>query len=253
MTLLLSELSWPAVNTLPRDTPVVLPIAALEQHGPHLPLFTDSFLVGEVARRANEALGDRVLFAPVMWLGNSHHHLDSAGTMTAAPRVYLDMLRTMADCVLAHGFNRIVLLNGHGGNNVPGQQVLYELRQSHRDRKDLLLLLANYWALGSDPAQCIPGLKHRIEHACQWETSMMLRLRPDLVGDFRSVAKAEWGNPFQPASRAWTMPDVSAEGHVGEPALASAEIGEALFQTFAADAVAFLQRVLDWNGRSWNG
>ena len=82
--MLLSDLSWPAVDKLPRTTPVVLPIAALEQHGPHLPLFTDSFLVGEVARRANEELNDHVLFAPVMWLGNSHHHLDFAGTMTAA-------------------------------------------------------------------------------------------------------------------------------------------------------------------------
>jgi len=249
----LSELSWPAVDRLPRDTPVVLPIAALEQHGPHLPLYTDSFLVSEVARRANDQLGTRVLFAPVMWLGNSHHHLDFAGTITAAPRAYLDILRTMVDCVLAHGFKRIVLLNGHGGNSVPGQHVLYEVRQAHRDRKDLLLVLANYWALGSDPAPAIPGLKHRIEHACQWETSMMLRLRPDLVGDFRAVEKTEWGNPFNPASRAWIMPDVSPQGHVGDPALATAEIGEALLQAFTADVVAFLQRVTDWDGRSWNG
>jgi len=249
----LSELSWPAVDRLPRDTPVVLPIAALEQHGPHLPLYTDSFLVGEVARRANEELGERVLFAPVMWLGNSHHHVDFAGTMTAAPSAYLDMLRTMVDCVLTHGFKRIVLLNGHGGNSFPGQQVLFAVRQAHRDRKDLLLLLANYWALGSDPAPSIPGLKHKIEHACQWETSMMLRLRPDLVGDFRAVEKAEWGNPFQPASRAWTMPDVSSQGHIGDPALATPEIGEALLQVFAADVVALLRRVAGWDGRSWNG
>lgn len=251
--MLLAELSWPAVNALSRDMPVVLPIAALEQHGPHLPLFTDSFLVGEVARRANEAIGGHVLFAPVTWLGNSHHHLDFAGTMTAAPRVYLDMLRTMIDCVLHHGFKRVVLLNGHGGNSVPGQQVLYEVRQHHRDRKDLLLLLANYWALGSDPAPSIPGLQHKIEHACQWETSMMMRLRPDLIGGYESTAKVEWGNPFQPASRAWTMPDVSPQGHVGEPALATAEIGEALFQVFAADAVKFLERVIAWDGRRWNG
>lgn len=251
--MLLAELSWPVVNALARDTPVVLPIAALEQHGTHLPLFTDSFLIGEMARRAHEALGDRVLFAPVTWLGNSHHHLDFAGTMTAAPRVYLDMLRTMIDCVLTHGFKRIVLLNGHGGNSVPGQQVLFEVRQHHRDRKDLLLLLANYWALGSDPAPSIPGLQHKIEHACQWETSMMMHLRPDLVSGHGSTAKVDWGNPFQPAARAWTMPDVSAAGHVGEPSLATAEIGDALVRTYAADVVTFLTRVVEWDGRSWNG
>jgi len=251
--LLLAELSWPAVNALSRDTPVVLPIAALEQHGTHLPLFTDSFLIGEMARRAQAALGDRVLFAPVTWLGNSHHHLDFAGTMTAAPRVYLDMLRTMIDCLLTHGFKRIVLLNGHGGNSVPGQQVLFEVRQHHRERKDLLLLLANYWALGSDPAPSIPGLQHKIEHACQWETSMMMHLRPDLVSGYERTAKVDWGNPFSPGVRAWTMPDVSAAGHVGEPALATAEIGEELARIYAADVVRFLTRVVEWDGRSLNG
>ena len=82
---------------------------------------------------------------------------------------------------------------------------------------------------------------------------MMMHLRPDLIGDYGSAAKVEWGNPFQPATRAWTMPDVSPEGHVGEPALASAEIGEALLRVFAADAVKFLDRVIEWDGRSWNG
>jgi creatinine amidohydrolase len=82
---------------------------------------------------------------------------------------------------------------------------------------------------------------------------MMMRLRPDLVGDYRNTPKVEWGNPFQPATRAWTMSEISAEGPVGQPSLATAEIGEALFQAFAADAVNFLGRVVEWDGRSWNG
>src|SRR5687767_11970997 len=74
----LSELTWPAIAALPKDTPVVFPVAALEQHGGHMPLFTDSLLCGEVVRRVEERLGDRVLFAPLLWLGNSDHHLDFA-------------------------------------------------------------------------------------------------------------------------------------------------------------------------------
>ena len=90
--MLLAELTWPDVAALDKNTPVVFPLAALEQHGRHLPLYTDSMLMGEIARRAELELRDEVLFAPLQWLGNSHHHLDFPGTMSAEPRVYLDLL-----------------------------------------------------------------------------------------------------------------------------------------------------------------
>jgi NAD(P) transhydrogenase subunit alpha len=80
----LANLSWPAVRALSKDTPIIFPIAALEQHGGHLPLFTDSLLLGEIVRRAAERLGDCVVWAPQTWLGNSDHHLDFAGTLSAA-------------------------------------------------------------------------------------------------------------------------------------------------------------------------
>ena len=60
-----------------------------------------------------------MVWAPLLWLGNSHHHLDFAGTLSAAPRTYLDLLRDLIDNLVGHGFRRIVLLNGHGGNIVP--------------------------------------------------------------------------------------------------------------------------------------
>lgn len=250
----LSELTSPAVEALSRDTPIVLPVAAMEQHGRHLPLYTDSFLLEELVRRASLTLSSSVVFAPLMWLGNSHHHLDFPGTITAAPRLYLDMIASLVDCFIAHGFRRIVLLNSHGGNSVPGQQALFEIRQQHRGRKDLLLLLANYWALGNDPKETIPGLTQpKIQHACQWETSMMLRLRPDLVKDHKSAHPVDYGNPFLPAFRASTFPDFSVEGHVGDPAGATAEIGEALFAAYSTDVVALLRRVIAWDGSSWSG
>ena len=115
----LLEMTWPQVAALPPETPVVIPVAALEQHGGHLPLFTDSLLLGEVIRRVHEVVADRVLFAPLLWLGNSEHHLDFAGTMSAAPRTYLDLLKEMAGNFLVHGFQRIVLLNGTAGTSSP--------------------------------------------------------------------------------------------------------------------------------------
>src|SRR5215216_7132492 len=108
----LAELTWPAIQALNKDTPVVIPVAALEQHGHHLPLFTDSMLLGEIVRRVAEKLHERVLFAPLTWLGNSDHHLDFAGTLSAPPRVYLDTLCGLADNFITHGFKRIVFLNG---------------------------------------------------------------------------------------------------------------------------------------------
>jgi creatinine amidohydrolase len=115
----LLELPWPRVNELSRELPVVIPIAAVEQHGHHLPVYTDSFLLGEVVRRAHEKVANKILLAPLQWLGNSEHHLDFPGTMTASPRAYLDLLRDMVGNFLFHGFKTIVLLNGHGGNMVP--------------------------------------------------------------------------------------------------------------------------------------
>lgn len=80
--MLLHELSWPAVAAVANDLPVVVPIAAAEQHGRHLPIFTDSMLLGEVVRRAEEVLRNRVVWTPLLWLGNSHHHLEFAGTLS---------------------------------------------------------------------------------------------------------------------------------------------------------------------------
>src|SRR5436190_13639147 len=140
----LTDLSWPAVAALSKDTPVVFPIAALEQHGHHLPVFTDSLLLGEILRRAKEPLAGRVLFAPLMWLGNSDHHLDFAGTLSAPPRTYLELLNASIDNFVMHGFRRLVFINGHGGNHVPGQQAVFEAPQRYRVRNDLVLLFANY-------------------------------------------------------------------------------------------------------------
>ena len=77
----LADLKWTEVAALSRDTPVIFPVAALEQHGRHMPVFTDSMLTNELVRRTEAAIGERVLFAPLTWLGNSHHHMDFPGTL----------------------------------------------------------------------------------------------------------------------------------------------------------------------------
>ncbi|HEX4610308.1 MAG TPA: creatininase family protein [Urbifossiella sp.] len=250
----LADLTWPAVAALPRTTPVVFPVAALEQHGRHMPVFTDSLLLGEVVRRVKLApVAAKCLFAPLTWLGNSHHHLDFPGTLSASPRVYLDLLKDLANNVIAHGFSRVVFVNGHGGNTGPLQQALFELRQDHRSTRDLLLLSLTYWDAAGSPAGLIPGLvQTQMGHACEWETSMVLRLRPELVtGLVAGVPEVPFGTGFAPGYRGWVMPDRSEPGHIGTPAAATVEKGEALFAHFAGGVSSFLAGVVNWE-RGWD-
>lgn len=250
----LHELTWPDVAQLDRNTPIVFPIAALEQHGPHMPLFTDSILLGEVIRRVKQTpVATKVLFAPLQWLGNSHHHLDFPGTLSASPRVYLDLIRDLAECMLAHNFRRVVFVNGHGGNIVPAQQALFELRQKYRNRTDLLLTSLTYWDTVA-PAEAVSGLTQKqMGHACEWETSMMLAVLPQLVqGEWKTVLELPFGRGFAPGHRAWIVPDRSTAGHIGNPANASAEVGEKLLRLFANGVAAFLERVVAWDGKGWD-
>lgn len=252
--MLLQEQTWLTLQGLSRDMPVVIPIAAVEQHGHHLPLETDSRLLGEIVRRVHSRFPDQILVAPLMWLGNSHHHLDFPGTLSSSPRAYLDLLASLLDNFVHHGFRRLLLINGHGGNDVPGKQAVFEARQRYRDRSDLLLLFTTYWSLGVGPATTMPELRQReMGHACEWETSMMLRIAPQLVGDYRGTEPIPHGNSFLPATRGWVTQDRSQVGHIGWPHLASEEKGEHLLATFSQQVGDWVQRVVDWDGNSWEG
>jgi creatinine amidohydrolase len=251
-----ADLTWPEIRSCAPDTPVVVPIAAVEQHGHHLPIATDSLLLAEVVRRVDERVKERALFVPLQWLGNSDHHLEYAGTLSASPRVYLDLLNGLLENLLTHGFRRVLLLNGHGGNVIPLRQAIFETRQRHRKRRDLLLLGASYWdfaqpnSLRSDLVQASMG------HACEWETSMMLAIRPDLVKAYRGLSPMGVGFSFEPAYRGWITQEraplgADAPGHLGDPRHADAAKGEFLFDAFAEGVTKFLDRVVWWDGKSW--
>lgn len=269
----LSELTWDQIDRLSRDTVVVVPIAAMEQHGRHLPIATDSLLLGEIVRRVSQRSELNVLFTPLQWLGNSDHHLDFPGTLSAAPRTYLDLISGMMENLLRHGFRRIVLLNGHGGNDVPGRQAVFEIRQKYRDRRDLLLAMTTYWnangglpttgvALAEDSTVTAPAksghgtqrtfVQHEMGHACEWETSMILAVSPHLVGEIASLPAVGQGRSPVGATRGWITAERTAEGYIGDPSAATIEKGEWLLSTFADNVAVFLQRAIDWDGRDWN-
>lgn len=252
----LAELAWPEIAALAPHTPVVVPIAAMEQHGQHLPLATDSMLLGEVIRRVEPRLRSQVLFCPLQWLGNSHHHLEYAGTLSADPRTYLDLVNDLLENLLMHGFRRILFLNGHGGNITPGKQAIFEVRQRHRSRTDLLLLFASYWDFAKPHTSRDDLVQSAVGHACEWETSMMLAIRPDLVKPFEGLENRDMGYSFEPAYRGWITRErhptgADAPGHLGDPRHASADKGEHLLSCYADGVARFLERVIAWDGRSW--
>jgi creatinine amidohydrolase len=253
----LAELTWPAIARLVPHTPVVVPVAAMEQHGHHLPLATDSMLLAEVLRRAEPQVGDRVLFAPLLWLGNSHHHLEYPDTLSAGPRTYLDLLGDLIENLLHHGFRRIVFMNGHGGNTIPGRQAVFEARQRHRSRTDLLLLFATYWDFGPHLQTERPDLaQDYLGHACEYETAMMQVIAPGLVQPVAGIAAMDPGFHFEPAYRGWITRERAptggpAPGHLGDPAQATPEKGEYLLARYANGVAAFLERVVAWDGTSW--
>src|SRR3954453_8882826 len=123
-----AEMTAPEIRDLSReDTLIVAPIAACEQHSRHLPVFTDSILVGAVADAVERSLAERVLLLPVLWLGASDHHLPFGGTLTASLPTYELMLVELLTPLLRDGFRRMMLLNGHGGNIDPLRVALRRL------------------------------------------------------------------------------------------------------------------------------
>jgi creatinine amidohydrolase len=174
------EMTAPQLQNVPRDRTVVLaPIAACEQHSRHLPTFTDTILVTGVADGVEALLPDAVVQLPTLWLGASHHHLRFGGTLSAPVDVHTEMLCALLGPLLEDGWQRVVVLNGHGGNIDTMQAALRRLQPDWGDR---LLAAASYWDLAAaELAALAEGPRKVMGHACEFETSMVLALRPDLV------------------------------------------------------------------------
>jgi len=220
-----AEMTAPEIRRLPREsTLIVAPIAATEQHGPHLPVSTDAILAGAVADGLGHALGDRVLVLPVLWLGASDHHLPFGGTLTASLTTYERMLVELLTPLLGDGFRRALILNGHGGNNDPFRVAL---RRLDVEFPAAILAGSAYWDIAAPglAALCEGPLKV-MGHACEIETSMMLHLRPDLV---RSSLIRDDPDTTPPGLRGVTWARDfgrrTDHGVVGHPEAASAEKG----------------------------
>ena len=131
--MLLSELTSPEIAALPRDTVILIPVASCEQHSLHLPVWTDSFIGQDVARRVHEKVPDDVLVLPVQWLGYSQHHSRYPGTVSAISDTHMDLMMDIVDSMVRHGFRKILLQNSHGGNGAGIQVLLQRLMEKYPD------------------------------------------------------------------------------------------------------------------------
>ena len=220
----------------PMATVAVLPIAAVEQHGPHLPVGTDLIintgLCQALAAGAPEGLDLRIL--PVQPVGKSNEHLWAKGTLSHDPHSLINAWVELGMGVARSGIRKLVIINSHGGNDEIMGIVGRELRL-----RAGLLVVKTAWARFSTPEGLISAeeSRHGI-HGGDMETSLMLHLRPDLVdmsraADFVSVAVQEehdyrYLRPTGPHAWSWISRDVHASGAVGNAALASAGKGAAI-------------------------
>ncbi len=223
---------------------VILPVASIEQHGPHLPVMTDTRLGQEVAHRAAVlAYPQRpCVVAPVVWSGLSEHHMPFGGTLSISHATFRALLGDLIAALIRHGFHDILISNSHGGNIIAMQQVVDELSPT----VDATLVATTY------PMEAAAGISGILEdqggmqHACEAETSMMMACEPGLVDDSDLGVLgggAGDGPSFLKAGRAsyrWRpFTHLTGDGVAGVPARASADKGARLIEV-SAEALAVL-------------
>jgi creatinine amidohydrolase len=233
------------------NTITVLPVAAIEQHGPHLPVFVDACINQGVIARALEIMPDDlpVTVLPAMPVGKSNEHFAFPGTLTLRAETLTQLWTDLGESVARAGVRKLVLLNSHGGQ----PQIMDIVARDLRVRLDMFVVTASTYAL-ADPTGMFPEteITHGI-HGGAIETSMMLHLRPDLVTmdlaeDFEPISvemeqsykllRPEGGIGF-----GWQAQDIHPSGAVGNATNADAARGETLVETAAQGFVELLQEV----------
>ena len=234
-----ADIRWPNVPAADAARWIaVLPLAATEQHGPHLPLETDVMIAEAYLGRVRELLPDHVpvTFLPVQRVGISTEHIDFPGTQTLSTEAALRSWMALGESVARAGLRKIVIVTSHGGNSAAMMLVAQDLRAQHR-----MLAVTTSWSRFGAPDGLFSAeeLRHGI-HGGAVETSIMLARYPDHVrtgalANFRSNAIAmeaefRWLSTQRPAPFAWQTQDLHPSGAVGDATAASAEKGEALIE-----------------------
>jgi creatinine amidohydrolase len=238
------------------QTVAVLPVAATEQHGPHLPVSVDTALVDGVVNAALPHLPADlpVLFLPTQQIGKSNEHIRFPGTLTLSAQTVISLWMDIGASVARSGIKKLVLLNSHGGQASIMDIVARDLRTEH----DLIVYSVNWYNLpfGDAVMGLFPAEEHRFGiHAGDIETSMMLALREEFVDmslaqNFHSTSQdraAKYpvlGNGTS-AKLGWQMQDYNLQGAAGNAAAATAAKGHALLNAAGLQLANLLKEVSD--------
>jgi creatinine amidohydrolase len=238
------ELTSTRLAALDRDQTIVLiPIAAVEQHGPHMPTGTDHIICTAVAESVEERLAARILLTPTVWLGASAHHLRLGSTLSAELDTYVATLCDIARSLLDDGYRRLLFVNGHGGNVDPMRMALREIQPAY---PEALLAGGSYWSVAEDwIRETLEGDHKFVGHACEFETSLIMHLRPDLVSaedlaDAGELVPDQIDGVF--VSR--DMRQRTRGGYTGRPDLASPQKGERLLDGIVDRLVTLVEKLL---------
>lgn len=241
----LNALTWKEIRQIAGAKALaIVPVASLEQHGPHLTVQTDTLITSKVASAVDQRLQDRGIksyLTPTLWLGCSPHHLDLFA-ISLDPDLYLQVLVGIGDSLLQAGFERIFFLNGHGGNSAPAQVAMNTLAL----KSQALIGYGTYWELaGAAIRELRESGPQGMAHAGELETSLVQYLCPSAVRD----ELADPCYPKLPPSAAIDMTeagplkfgmrfsDLNPQGNLGDPSLASPEKGRRFYDAIV-NAVA---------------
>lgn len=231
----------------------VLPVAAVEQHGPHLPVSVDATLNAAILDQALALLPDDcpVTALPAMPVGKSNEHLAFPGTLSLGHDTLIRLWTDIAECVWRAGLRKLVLFNSHGGQ----PQIMDIVARDLRVRRKMLVVLANWFQM-VDVSRWFAADEIRFGiHGGAIETSMMLAVRPDLVRMDRAQAFASAPQAIHAAARhldpgdkltfAWQAQDLNPAGAVGDATAADAEVGRQILDAAADKLAKLLREVVD--------
>lgn len=252
--MLLENLTWPEVKKIkPGNLVILFPLGSFEQHGPHLPLTTDTDIVTAVARRLEQQRPRKILCLPTLWPGHSTHHLFFPGTLSVHQMPYIQMVIELCQSIVRMGGKKVFLINGHGGNDMPLRTALRELKSQFPKVK---FVFASYWSLSAKTIKAVresgPG---GLGHACELETSIMLHLHPDRVK--AHLAKSDGPthtDPYRRADMQYARPvffvnefeEVTENGTIGRPELATADKGKRFLDGIVAEVLEFVDAFAKW-------
>jgi creatinine amidohydrolase len=208
------ELNRTALREVLPDALVVVPVGAIEQHGPYLPTWTDSLIVETVVRRA---AGSSVLVTPTLSVGASDHHLPFGGTLSLSAQTMMAVLVDVAQSVARCGGRRMALVNGHGGN----RGVCAAAAATAAAHYDVTVSCTDYWSLWRPDGEVPPWPGH----AGRFETALVRAIRPDLVGEIPPREKV----PAVRETAGWNVHSAQVwrdiDGYTDDPSMATESEG----------------------------